>query len=92
MATFTLVESRRMIGDRNGTNGSWKWSRSNCSRSSMSRTCETNRGDRVIVPTEPLTGIEKPLPIRMMSPSDARWRPCEELRIRTSWPRRRRFS
>ena len=24
-----------MIGDRNGTNGSWKWSRSNCSRSSI---------------------------------------------------------
>ena len=64
-----------MIGERNGTNGSWKWSRSNCSRSSMSRTWETNRGESVIVPTEPLTGSEKPLPIRMMSPSDARWRP-----------------
>ena len=89
---FTLVDSRSTTGERNGTNGSWKWSRSNCSRSSMSRTWEMNRGDSVIVPTEPLAGIEKPLPIRMMSPSDARWRPCDEVMIRTSWPRRRRFS
>ena len=39
------------------------------------------------VPTEPLAGIEKPLPRRMTSPSDARCRPWDEVRIRTSWPR-----
>ena len=50
------------------------------------------RGERVTVPTDPLAGIEKPLPRRMTSPSDARWRPCDEVRIRTSWPRSRRFS
>ena len=41
---------------------------------------------------EPFAGTEKPLPIRMTSPWDARWRPCELVRIRTSWPRSRRCS
>ena len=31
VATLTLVDSRSRNSDRNGTNGSWKWSRSNCS-------------------------------------------------------------
>ena len=40
VAMFTLVDSRRTTSDRNGTNGSWKWRRSNCSRSSVARTWE----------------------------------------------------
>ena len=84
VATLTLFESWRTTSDRNGTNGSWKWSRSNCSRSRTSRTCERKRGDTVIVPTEPFAGIEKPRPIRMTSPSEARWRPWLLLMIRTS--------
>src|SRR5260221_5373628 len=61
VAMFTLVDSRRMIGERNGTNGSWEWSRSKRSRSSMSRTWETQRGERVIVPNEALTRIQEAL-------------------------------
>jgi len=88
---FTLFDIRRRIGDRNGTNGSWKCRRSKDSRSRTSPTWPRKRGESVIVPTEPFAGIEKPRPIRMTSPSVARWRPCEVVRIRTSWPRRRRF-
>ncbi len=36
VAMFTLVDSRSRKSDRNGTNGSWKCSTSNRSRSSMS--------------------------------------------------------
>ena len=35
VATFTLVDSRSRKSDRNGTNGSWKWSTSKRSRSSI---------------------------------------------------------
>ena len=53
---------------------------------------ETNRGEIVIVPTEPLLGMLKPLPMRMTSPSDERWSPWLLVMMRTSWPRNRRFS
>ena len=57
------------------------------SRARIALTCDTYRGERVIVPTEPLLGTLKPLPMRMMSPSDERCRPWLLVRIRTSWPR-----
>jgi hypothetical protein len=90
--TLTLCDSRRITSDRNGTNGSWKWRTSKRSWSRSSRTWDTNRGETVTVPTEPLAGIEKPFPRRMTSPSEARWRPWDEVRMRTVWPRWRRFS
>ena len=50
------------------------------------------RGENVSVPTEPFVRTEKPIPRRMMSPSEERCGPWLAVMIRTSWPARRRFS
>ena len=84
VAMFTLRDCCSTIGERNGTSGSWKWRRSNRSRSRTSWTWAMKRNETVRVPTEPFVGTEKPLPIRMTSPSDARCRPWLLVRIRTS--------
>ncbi len=77
------------MSDRNGTNGSWKWSRSKRSRSSTVRTCDGKRGENVSVPIEPFVGTEKPMPTRMTSPCELRCGPWLLVMMRTSWPRTR---
>ena len=87
VAMLTLVDSRSSTSDRKGTNGSWKWSRSNRSSARTSRHWDRKRGEMVRVPIEPLEGTLKPRPIRMMSPSLERCSPWVLLMMRTSWPR-----
>ena len=84
--------ARRTTSDRNGTNGSWKWRTSNCSRSRTARTWEQeprrdgDRADRAV------GGHAEAPP----DPDDVALRGALEAvaagTIRTSWPRRRRFS
>jgi hypothetical protein len=87
--TFTVSDASSIVGDRNGTSGSWKWRMSNRCASSTSRTWRLKRSPRVTRPTEPLAGAAQPVPRRMMCPSLSRWRPYLLVMIHTSWPIRR---
>ena len=86
---FTVSDASSTVGDRNGTNGSWKWRMSNRCASSTSRAWRLKRRPRVTRPTLPLAGAAQPVPSRMTWPSLSRSRPYLLVMIQTSWPSRR---
>ncbi len=86
---FTVSEASSTVGDRNGTNGSWKWRTSNRCASRISRAWRLKRRPSVTRPTLPLCGIAQPVPRRMTCPSLSRSRPYLLVMIHTSWPNSR---
>jgi hypothetical protein len=86
---FTVSEASSMVGERNGTNGSWKWRMSNRCASSTSRAWRLKRSPSVTRPTLPLAGAAQPVPSRMTWPSLSRSLPYLLVMIQTSWPMRR---
>ena len=86
---FTVSEASSIVGDRNGTSGSWKWRMSNRCASSTSRVWRLKLRPSVTRPTVPFAGAAQPVPRRMMWPSLSRSRPYFDVMIQTSWPIRR---
>ena len=89
---LTVSDWSSTVGDRNGTNGSWKWRMSKRCSASIRRACSLKRQLSVTRPMLPLAGKANPVPKRMTCPSLARSLPYLLVMIQASWPSRRSCS